>query len=125
VGDSLVGILQSDQREDIKQYRVRNRSAVWQIALDGEPALIDKPWMKLRHAAEVALAGWFLITPPPQSNGHYDTSAPLGGAGTSEQCKETQALLSARAIKADRPSDIVAIKHGRCVSMDDPRLEGE
>ena len=103
----------------------------WQIALDDEVALIDKPWMKLRHAAAVALAGWFLITPPPQSNGHYDTSAPLskwkieGGAGTREQCKETQALLSARAIKEGRPSDIVEIKHAQCVSMDDPRLEGE
>ena len=103
----------------------------WQIALDGEPALIDKPWMKLRHATAAALSGWFLITPPPQNNGHYDTSAPLskwkveGGAGTSEQCKETQALLSASAIKAGRPGDIAAIKHAQCVSMDDPRLEGE
>jgi hypothetical protein len=48
-----------------------------------------------------------------------------GGAGTREQCKETQALLSARAIKEGRPSDIVEIKHAQCVSMDDPRLEGE
>jgi hypothetical protein len=87
--------------------------------------------MKLRHAAPVALAGWFLITPPPQSNGHYDRSAPLskwkveGGAGTREQCKETQAVLSARAIKEGRPSDIEEIRHAQCVPMDDPRLEGE
>lgn len=105
--------------------------AVWQSALDGELALIDKPWMKLGHAAAIALAGWFLVTPPSQSDGHYDTSAPLskwkieGGAGTREQCKETRALLSGRAIKEGRPSDIVAIKHAQCVSMDDPRLEGE
>jgi hypothetical protein len=105
--------------------------AGWQIALDGELPLIDKPCMKLRHAAAVALTGWFLITPPPQANGRYDTSAHLpnwkieGGADTREQCRETQALLSARAIKEGRPSDIEEIKDAQCVSMDDPRLEGK
>jgi len=98
--------------------------------LDSGSALIDKPWMKLRHTAALALTGWFLITPPPQANGHYDTSAPLsqwkieGGAGTREECKKTQALLSSRATKESRPSDIQAIKDAQCVPMDDPRLLG-
>lgn len=86
--------------------------------------------MKLRHLAAVMLTGWFLITPPPQANGHHDSAAPLskwkveGGAGTREQCKETQALLSARAVNEGKPSDVEELKDAQCVSMDDPRLEG-
>jgi hypothetical protein len=92
--------------------------------------LIDKPYMKLRHTAAAVLAGWFLITPPPQANGHYDTSAPLSkwkieeGAGTKEQCRETRALLSSRALKEGRSGDAEEAKDAQCVSMDDPRLEG-
>jgi hypothetical protein len=86
--------------------------------------------VKLRHTAAAALAGWFLITPPPLANGRYDTAAPLakwkveGGAGTREQCKEEQALLGSRAAKEGRPSDIEVVKEAQCVRMDDPRLEG-
>jgi hypothetical protein len=86
--------------------------------------------MKLRHTAAVALVGWFLITPPPQTNGHYDTSAPLsqwkieGGAGTRKECEETQAFLSSSALKEKRPSDLEAARDAKCVPMDDPRLLG-
>ena len=86
--------------------------------------------MKFRHSAAVVFTGWFLIAPPPQANGHYDASAPLskwkieGGAGTREQCKETQALLSSRAVKEDSASDIEAVKNAQCVPMDGPHLQG-
>ena len=66
----------------------------------------------------------------PQTNGHYDPAALLskwkieGGAGTREQCKETQAVLSSRAVKENRPNDIEATKNAQCVQMDDPRLQG-
>ncbi|HVA39656.1 MAG TPA: hypothetical protein VNF49_03265 [Candidatus Binataceae bacterium] len=97
--------------------------------LDSGFVPIDKPCMKLRHIAAVALTGWFLIT-PPQANSHYDTSAPLskwkieGGAATREQCKATQASLGSRALKQGRPGDAEAVKDAQCVSTDDPRLEG-
>jgi hypothetical protein len=86
--------------------------------------------MRLRDIVTVTLTGWFLITPPPLSNSHYDTSAALskwkieGGAPTREQCKQTQASLSSRAIQEGRTGDAEAVKEARCVSMDDPRLEG-
>ncbi len=86
--------------------------------------------MKIRHTAAGVLTGWFLITPPPLANGHYDPSAALskwkieGGAATREQCNETQALLSSRAVKENRPNDIEATKNAQCVQMDDPRLQG-
>lgn len=84
--------------------------------------------MKLQHAAALALAGWYLIT-PPQAKGRFDTSAPWSqwrieaGFGTGEECKKTLALLSARALKEGRPDDIEAVKDAQCVSTDDLRLK--
>ncbi len=81
-------------------------------------------------SSPATLTGWFLITPPPQANGHYDTSAPLSkwkieeGAGTREKCREVQAFLTLRARKEGKPSDVEEVKDAWCVSMDDPRLEG-
>jgi hypothetical protein len=75
-------------------------------------------------------AGWFLITPPRLSNGHYDVSAPLSkwkieeGAGTRDKCERLQTFLRSAAPKQGRPADIEEIKGSRCVPMDDPRLEG-
>src|ERR1700675_1618732 len=99
-------------------------------ALDSGFSLIDKPSMRVRHVDAVVLTGWFLITPPPLANGHYDPSAALskwkieGGAATREQCNEPQPLLSSRAVKENRPNDIEATKNAQCVQMDDPRLQG-
>jgi hypothetical protein len=76
-----------------------------------------------------ASAGWFLITPPKTSS-HYDTSAPLSkwkieeGAGSFEKCKELQSFLSSLVLKQGNPSDIEQVKDARCISMDDPVLEG-
>lgn len=75
-------------------------------------------------------AGWFLITPPQRSDGQYDVSAPLSkwkieeGAGTRDKCRRLQAFLKSAAPRQGRPADIEEIKDARCVSMDDPRLEG-
>jgi len=75
-------------------------------------------------------AGWFLITPPPQSDGHYDVSAPLSkwkieeGAGTRDKCERLQTFLRSAAPRQGRPADIEEVKDARCVPMDDPRLEG-
>jgi hypothetical protein len=75
-------------------------------------------------------AGWFLITPPPQSDGHYDVSAPLSkwkieeGAGSREKCERLQTFLKSAAPKQGQPADVEEVKDSRCVAMDDPRLEG-
>jgi hypothetical protein len=76
-----------------------------------------------------ASAGWFLIT-PPKTNSHYDTSAPSSkwkieeGAGTLEKCRELQTFLSSLVHKQGNPNDIEEVKDARCISMDDPGLEG-
>jgi hypothetical protein len=87
--------------------------------------------MKLEHATACLLTGWFLITPPMHADGRYDTSAPIskwkveGGAASLQECKDTQALLSSRATKEGRASDVEAVKDARCVSQEDPRLEAK
>jgi hypothetical protein len=76
-----------------------------------------------------ASAGWFLIT-PPKTNSHYDTSAPLSkwkieeGAGSFEKCRELQAFLRSLVLKRGKPGDVEQVKDARCISMDDPVLEG-
>jgi len=76
-----------------------------------------------------AHAGWFLITPPQEADGHYDATAPLSkwkieeGAGSREKCQEVQAFLSSLAQKKGGPGDVEETKAAQCVSMDDPRLE--
>jgi hypothetical protein len=87
--------------------------------------------MKLQHTAAVlALAGWYLITPPSQTNGHFDTSAPLSewriqsGFGTGDDCKKTVAELSSKAMKEGKSGDADELKASQCVATDDPRLKG-
>jgi hypothetical protein len=77
-----------------------------------------------------AETGWFLITPPKQSNGHYDTMAPASkwkieeGAGSQDKCERLRTTLSSFALKQGQPADVEQVKAARCVSMDDPSLEG-
>ena len=76
-----------------------------------------------------AEAGWFLITPPLRSNGHYDATAPVSkwkieeGAGSQDKCDRLRTTLNALALKQGQPADVEQVKAARCVSMDDPSLE--
>jgi hypothetical protein len=76
-----------------------------------------------------AETGWFLITPPRQSDGHFDVSAPLSkwkveeGAGSRDKCERLRTILGSLALKQGQPSDVEQVKAARCVSMDDPHLE--
>lgn len=73
--------------------------------------------------------GWFLITPPRRSDGHYDVSAPLSkwkveeGAGDRDKCKSLHALLNSLAVKQGQPGDVEEVENARCVAMDDPRFD--
>jgi hypothetical protein len=81
-------------------------------------------------ASPAADSGWFLITPPQKADGHFDDSVPLSkwkveeGAGSQDECERLRATLSSLALKQGQPADIEQVKAARCVSMDDPRLEG-
>jgi hypothetical protein len=77
-----------------------------------------------------AETGWFLITPPKRSDGHYDAMAPVSkwkveeGAGSQDKCERLRTTLNSLALKQGQPADVEQVKAARCVSMDDPSLEG-
>ena len=84
--------------------------------------------MKPRHAAALALVGWYLMMPPLGSDGRPDDSAPLpqwkirGSFDTAAGCADALAEQLGR----DFPEMVrQAIHASRCVSIDDPRLEGK
>jgi hypothetical protein len=91
--------------------------------------------MKPRHAAALALVGWYLMTPPPELDqasgkfnfGSVDLMMPLSGwtiedsFDSVQECKKEQAAMIAddRRVKALRlRADMAAL----CIGTDDPRL---
>jgi hypothetical protein len=93
--------------------------------------------MKPRHAAALALVGWYLMLPPTHlSNGHLvgDTKTPfsdwttLGSFDTAHECAKYQMKLIhsakgqvyVRPFTYELPIDPV---YSQCVASDDPRLK--
>ena len=85
--------------------------------------------MHLRHAAALAVVGWYLMA-PPLYKGEVDEKAPLKewavlqSFGTVAECSQ---WLSVLLDKADLyPATRTVVKHrllaASCVSTDDPRL---
>jgi hypothetical protein len=92
--------------------------------------------MKLRHAAALALVGWYLMA-PPLSLGQPETNAPLsewavtGSLDTAEECGTVKTQVVQMAISkftADSSehnrSLVDEAKASLCISTDDPRLKG-
>jgi hypothetical protein len=90
--------------------------------------------MKTRHAAALALVGWYLMVPPLDRQRRSLTNAPLTRwsrvrtLDSEHACKEwLAALLKSfkghsfenfeQAVQAD------SVFHGRCIASDDPRLK--
>jgi len=70
--------------------------------------------MKLRHAAALALVGWYLMMPPSTSSGRIQKDAPLSRwyifttFETKKECEKARQFSSGLSI---------------CVASDDPRLK--
>jgi hypothetical protein len=93
--------------------------------------------MNLRHAAALALVGWYLITPPFVGDPFYvDHTARLSewkiesSYDTAEQCESARkrksigARLSRRILEpGSRAMMDAAQGYAQCVASDDPRLE--
>ena len=86
--------------------------------------------MNLRHTAALALAGWYLMGPPMNSDLKVDDSAPISqwkimlSFDTAAECekKRAQTLREIAPRKQDAPySDIASASV--CVATDDPRLK--
>jgi len=108
------------------------------ISTDDLPAHEKEHAVKLLSSISVAAgaspaadSGWFLITPPKKADGHYDDSAALPkwkveeGAGSEDKCERLRAALSSLALKQGSSSDIEQVKASRCISMNDPQLDGK
>ena len=86
--------------------------------------------MNFRHAAALALAGWYLMG-PPFVNGRADLKASLsrwttlGSYDSAEQCEEDRQALQRAGSAWHRPDPDLSAKAMtlmRCVASDDPRL---
>jgi hypothetical protein len=84
--------------------------------------------MKVRHAAALALIGWYLMV-PPLHKGEVDEKAPLKEwtvhLGTVTECSQWLSVLLNKA--ALDPATRTVVKHrllaASCMSTDDPRLK--
>jgi hypothetical protein len=92
--------------------------------------------MKPRHAAALALVGWYLVVPPPYSQGAH--SLPPLSKWSIYKWFESADLCNffradgATGVLQDAPPDFVQqfdgslmdiFKQGECVATDDPRLK--
>jgi len=103
--------------------------------------------MKLRHAAALALVGWYLMTPPPllplpaKGDPQPDLRAPLSEwhrpnwvFATEHECLAKQAELRKiwwTNVTDIPPEKITArqmtwwVKNAQCIASDDPRLKSK
>ena len=101
--------------------------------------------MKPRHAAALALVGWYLIAPPPRTEdgNDYDPKAPLsewqeiGKFETIEECRKYPARLpeimhgfyvehpeiGESGERRDNAVRKALLAQAQCVATDDPRLK--
>ncbi len=83
--------------------------------------------MNLRHAAALALVGWYLMVPPePPPDGMSDPSTPLSRWHTigSFDCAQACERIRAAAIeKEPRKLRRAAEQNALCIASDDPRLK--
>jgi len=87
--------------------------------------------MKPRHAAALALIGWYLMTPPmdmrpPLDVTRVDRDAPLPRWGIVESFDSASACEKKRSRLQGQSGQAYHLFLGAiCVSMDDPRLKGK
>ena len=82
--------------------------------------------MNTRHAAALALVGWYLMMPPLRGGGKPDDQAPISAwtvfrkFDSTAACQEWKYKLETRARKTGRygPRPVFM-----CVASDDPRLK--
>jgi hypothetical protein len=96
------------------------------LALAFAPAGPYARAMKPRHAAALALVGWYLLMPPLRGAGHPDDQAPISAwtvfrkFDSTAACQEWKYRLETRARKTGKygPRPVFM-----CVASDDPRLK--
>jgi hypothetical protein len=96
--------------------------------------------MKPRHAAALALVGWYLMTPPWSGPGKFNDKAPLNqwqqahAYDSATACEKGRYSTVKNFLKGHAPNGDMLNKEtadynaqlyaaGRCVETDDPRLK--
>jgi hypothetical protein len=85
--------------------------------------------MKLRHAAALALVGWYLMVPPQTRTWwigpeRYDDAAPLSRWTTERSFDKAEACEAARLATQEQAGDAaIRMGHAACVASEDPRLK--
>jgi len=87
--------------------------------------------MPPRHAAALALLGWYLMTPPIVSTSPFriDLDAPLSrwdiqeSFDTAEDCENLYMQLADKHPKNSQED--LRYRTGHCIATDDPRLKGK
>jgi hypothetical protein len=99
------------------------------IASD-DPRLKEKYAMNLRHAAALALVGWYLIMPPRSvMRGFCNDDAPLQlwkiveSFDTAAECTRSRSDASDRAKREHRDFLAYVYSEEACIASDDPRLK--
>ena len=83
--------------------------------------------MNFRHAAALALVGWYLMIPSVTPSG-YDNAAPLGkwfvygGYDSAHECEGAK-FLDREGLKQRHDPLADAFKNAQCIATDDPRLK--
>jgi hypothetical protein len=86
--------------------------------------------MKFRHAAALALVGWYLMMPPrDHANRQYaDTSAPmsqwqqLAAYDSADKCEEAKLKFYKALVKQGKKERADFSQNADCVEANDPRL---
>ena len=93
--------------------------------------------MKPRHAAALALVGWYLISPPLYGTHaeKVDPKAPfskwviVGKYDTIQDCEsDLDAMKSNETLPSDpinKRTEIILFENTQCIASDDPRLKGK
>jgi hypothetical protein len=89
--------------------------------------------MNFRHAAALALVGWYLLTPPSSAEGKFKENAPLtnwlhnGSYDSAASCEAVHRKLNRApvlGVTADEQNHVrMSFMLSRCISTDDPRLK--
>jgi hypothetical protein len=85
--------------------------------------------MKLRHAAALALVGWYLLVPPQTRTWwigpeRYDDATPLSRWTIERSFDQAEACEAARSATQEQAGDAaIRMRHAACVASDDPRLK--
>ncbi len=94
-------------------------------------ASAKQPDMKPRHAAALALVGWYLMMPPwyndekePRLNAPIAAWEILGSYDSADQCMRELVELANKAFARSTPKE--RSEFGvNCIATDDPRLKGK